>query len=112
MSLNSCVFTKCIREAAKRVRGDCLFLDPQGAFSNKLVLSSVSRALWFNDLALASRIIRHAPIAAELIFIDRGSVCAFSYENFENVFADFSASTTVLKWDACSQTLPQPLHSL
>ena len=32
------VYKKCIREAAKRVRGDCLFLDPQGALSTKLVL--------------------------------------------------------------------------
>ena len=106
------IYKKCIREAAKRVRGDCLFLDPQGAFSNKLVLSSVSRALWFNDLALATRIIRHAPIAAELIFIDRGSVCAFSFENLKTSLPIFSAFTTELKWDACSRTLPLPLLSL
>ena len=83
------IHKKCIREAAKRVRGDCLFLDPQGAFSNKLVLSSVSRALCLNDLSLAARLLRHAPIAADLIFVDRGLVCAYSYENFENVFGDF-----------------------
>ena len=39
------IYKKCIREAAKRVCGDCSSWDPQGAFSAKLVLSSVSRAL-------------------------------------------------------------------
>jgi hypothetical protein len=83
------VYKKCIREAAKRVRGDCLFLDPQGALSTKLVLSSVSRALWFNDLPLASRLLRHAPTAAELIYIDNGVVSAYCYEKFEMIFGDF-----------------------
>ena len=83
------IYKKCIREAAKRVRADCLFLDPQGAFSNKLILSSVSRALWYNDLSLASRLIRNAPIAADLIFIDRGLVTAHCQENFEAAFTDF-----------------------
>ena len=83
------MYKMCIREASKRVRGDCLFLDPKGASSTKLVLSSVSRALWFNDLSLASRLLRHAPIAADLIFIDNGLVCAYSYEDFESVFGEF-----------------------
>ena len=46
-------------------------------------------ALWFNDLSLATRIIRHAPIAADLIFVERGLVCAYSYAVFESTFVDF-----------------------
>ena len=65
------------------------FLDPQGALSTKLVLSSVSRALWFNDLPSASRLLRHAPTAAELIYIDNGVVSAYCYEKFETFFGDF-----------------------
>ena len=38
------VCRKCLKEAAKRVRGGCLFLDATGAISAKLVLLSVSRA--------------------------------------------------------------------
>ena len=72
------IYKKCLKEAAKRVRGECLFLDSQGAISAKLVLSSVSRALWFNNLTLAARLIRFPPIAEDLIFIDNGLVCAHS----------------------------------
>ena len=86
------------REAAKRVRNECLFLDSSGAESTKLVLSSVSRALWFNNLSLAKRLIRYSDIATELISIDAGKVCAFSYENVENTFGDFfRKSITALK---------------
>ena len=83
------VYKKCLKEAAKRVRGECLFLDSNGANSAKLVLSSVSRALWFNNLSLAMRLIIFSAVANELIFIDKGVVCAHSYENFENTFGEF-----------------------
>ena len=83
------MYKKCIRAAAKRVRNECLFLDSSGAESTKLVLSSVSRALWFNNLSLAKRLVRYSDIATEPIFIDAGKVCAFSYGNFENTFGDF-----------------------
>ena len=52
-------------------------------------MSSVSRALWYNNLSLAKRLIRYSDIATDLIFIDAGKVCAFSYDNFENTFGDF-----------------------
>jgi hypothetical protein len=38
---------------------------------------------------LASRLLRHAPTAAELIYIDNGVVSAYCYEKFELVFGDF-----------------------
>ena len=73
------MYKKCMRAAAKRVRNECLFRDSSGAESTKLVLSSVSRALWYNNLSLAKRLIRYSDIATDLIFIDAGKVCAFSY---------------------------------
>ena len=78
-----------MREAAKRVRNECLFLDSAVGESTKLVLSSVSCALWFNNLSLAKRLIRYSAIATDLIFIDGGKVCAHSYENLEKTFGDF-----------------------
>ena len=86
-----------MREAAKRVRNECLFLDSSGAESTKLVLSSVSRALWFNNLSLAKRLIRYSEIATDLIFIDAGKVCAFSYEMFETPLEISLKSITALK---------------
>ena len=35
------------------------------------------------------RLLRYSPIAQDLIFIDKGMVCAHSDENFENTFGDF-----------------------
>ena len=81
------IYKKCMKGAAKRVRGECHFLDSQDAISAKLVLSSVSRALWFNNLTLAARLIKFPTLAEDPIFID-GLVCAHSYETFENTFGD------------------------
>ena len=78
----------------------------------KFVLSLVSRALWFNNLTLAARLIRFSPIAHDHIFIDNGLVCAHSYESFENTFLRFSGSTTDLKWLGYKQTLQRLLHRL
>ena len=78
-----------MKEAAKKVRNECFFMDSSGDQSYKLVLSSVSRALWFNNLSLAARLLRYSPIAQDLIYIANGIVCAHSYENFEQTFGDF-----------------------
>ena len=83
------IYKKCMREAAKRVRNECLFLDSSGGESTKLILSSVSRALWFNNISLAKKLLNSSSIASDPIFVDGGKVCAHSYENFENTFGDF-----------------------
>ena len=83
------VYKKCLKEAARRVRNECLYLNPDGGEATKLVLASVSRALWFNNLSLAKHLIKFSGTAAQLIFIDAGSVIAHSYETFENIFGDF-----------------------
>ena len=49
-------YKSCMREAARRVRNESLFLNPDGSAEMKIVLASISRALWFNDLPLARKL--------------------------------------------------------
>ena len=82
-------YNSCIKEAALRVRNEALFCNPDGTEEKKLVLSSVSRALWFNNLGLARKLIAYSASAKELIFIEDSTVKAFSFEAFESIFDDF-----------------------
>ena len=54
-----------------------------------MVLSSVSRALWFNNLGLAKKLIDYSSSAKDLIFIEDSQVKAFSFQAFETIFGDF-----------------------
>ena len=68
----------------------------------KIVLLSISRALWFNDLPLARKLLRWSSIAKDFMYIEDCSlarenearrnstqVIAFSHESFEPIFLDF-----------------------
>ena len=82
-------YNSCIKEAARRVRNEALFSNPDGTEEKKLVLSSVSRALWFNNLGLARKLIEYSASAKDLIFIEDSQVKAFSFQAFESIFGDF-----------------------
>ena len=82
-------YKSCMREAARRVRNESRFLNPDGSAEGKIALSSISRALWFNDLPLARKLLRWSSIAKDPIYIEEYKVLAFPYENFEQIFGDF-----------------------
>ena len=65
-----------------------MFKKPGGTEEMKLVLSSVSRALWFNNLNLARKLIDYSVFAKDLIFIEDAQVKAHSFERFEVIFGD------------------------
>ena len=71
------------------MRNESLFTNPDGSAEKKIVWSSISRALWFNNLPLAERLIRWSSIASDLIYIEDRKVLAYSYETFEQIFGDF-----------------------
>ena len=79
----------CIKEAARRVRNEALYTNPDGSEEKKLVLSSVSRALWLNNLGLARKLIEYSASAKDLIYIEDSQVKAFSFQAFETIFGDF-----------------------
>ena len=83
------IYKSCMREAARRVRNEALYFNPDGSAERKIVLSSISRALWFTDLPLARKLLRWSSIAKDLMHMDDCKVLAYSYENFEQVFGDF-----------------------
>ena len=71
-------YKSCMREAARRVRNEALYLNPGGSAEREIALSSISRALWFNDLPLARKLLRWSSIAKDLIHIEDCKVLAFS----------------------------------
>ena len=85
--LNS--YNSCLKEAARRVRNESLYKSPDGTEERKLVLFSVSRALWFNNLNLAKKLIDYSATAKDLIDIEEAQVKAHSFETFETIFGDF-----------------------
>ena len=82
-------YNSCLKEAARRVRNESFFANPDGSEEKKLVLSSVSRALWFNNLGLARKLIDYSASAKDLIYIEDSTVKAFSFQSFETIFGDF-----------------------
>jgi len=82
-------YNSCLKEAARRVRNEALYKNPDGSEEKKLVLSSVSRALWFNNLGLAKKLIDYSSSAKDPIFIKDSQVKAFSFQAFETIFGDF-----------------------
>ena len=82
-------YKACMREAARRVRNESLYSKPDGSAERKIVLSSISRALWFNNLPLARKLLRWSTLAKDLIYIVDCKVLAYSYETFEQIFGDF-----------------------
>ena len=82
-------YKDCMREAARRVRTESLFQNPDASVEMKIVLSSISRSLWFSGLPLARKLLRWSSIAKDLVYIVDYKVLAYSYESFEQIFADF-----------------------
>ena len=79
-------YKDCMREAARRVRNESLYSNPDGSAERKIVLSSISRSLWFNNLPLARKLLRWSTLAKDLIYIVDRKVLAYSYETFERIF--------------------------
>ena len=82
-------YNACNKEAARRIRNESLFKNSDGSEEKKLVLSSVSRALWFNNPYLAKKLIDYSAIAKDLIYIEDAQVKAFSFVAFETIFGAF-----------------------
>ena len=66
-----------------------LFKNPDGSEEKKLVLSSVSRALWFNNPSLVKKLIDYSAAAAkDLVFAEDAQVKAHSFVAFETTLGD------------------------
>ena len=65
-----------------------MFKNLDGSEEKELVLSSVSRALWFNNLGLARKLIDYSSSAKDLIFMKDAQVKPFFFQAFETIFGD------------------------
>ena len=97
----------CIKGAARRVKNEALYTNPDGSEETKLVLSSASRALWFNNLGLARKLIDYSASAKDHICTGDSQVKAFSFQAFETIFGllqhvpQLSAATDPAADDQC-----------
>ena len=82
-------YKSCIREAARRVR-DRLFLeDPASDNAIRMTLSSISRAIWFNDVKLARRVFSSSSIARDLLEVRHGRVVCIDFHSFDSLFNEY-----------------------
>ena len=79
----------CIQEAGKIVRQRILFDDTPTPAANRLILASVSRAIWFNNVSLAKRILRFSSIGNELLAIVAGVVSCPQPMRFDELFNQY-----------------------
>ena len=81
-------YSSCPKDAARCVRNASLFKNPGGTEEKKLVLTLVSRAVWFNNLNLAKKLIDYSAIAKDPVYIEEAQVKAHSFETFETICGD------------------------
>jgi hypothetical protein len=71
----------CIREAGRRVREQQDYGEDGTLRSSRAALSSISRAIWFNNYGLARRLLRHSPTAKDLIMVQGLTVICTDFES-------------------------------
>ncbi len=78
----------CFRNAALHSRNAQSYTDANGNESFRLILESISRALWSNDTKLARTLIRSTSLASLFIHVDQGKVTPIYPEALEKAYSD------------------------
>ncbi len=87
------------REAAFHARDALNFTGNKEFESRRLVFESMTRAIWFNDVRLATRLINATKIAPQYLRIDSKSVSAIDPLSFEQ--ADISEKREFYRREEC-----------
>ena len=77
------VYKVCMKEAGRYVR-DAMQLEAKDEnAAMRLLLATISRAIWFNKVSVARKVIQTSPLAAELLDISGATVACkdFVYSN-------------------------------
>jgi len=69
------VLKMCIKEAARKTRDEMLFNNLEDPAVWKMIISTIVRVLWSNDVRLARKIIYASELANELLEIRLNKVC-------------------------------------
>jgi len=80
------VYKACIREAAKRTREHLLYSDAGSQESRRMAIASVSRAIWFNNVALARKLIAASDMGSQLLEVVGRRVYCKDYAYFDSLF--------------------------
>ena len=76
----------CIREAARRVRAELATRQDVSLQSMRMALASISRAICFNNVALASRLCKSSQLASDLLNIMGRAVECSDHTRFDEIF--------------------------
>lgn len=77
---------KCIREAARCIRDRVIRSEDSSTDKCRLIADSMSRAVWFNDVCLAKKLLNSSSIPGEFISVNHGVVGVHSFPAFEDFF--------------------------
>jgi len=80
------VYKRCIWEAARVTRDHLLTHDPSGEESQRLVVDSIGRAVWRQDLKLARRVFNGSSLARGHIVIEGNNVSLVNPEAFDVLY--------------------------
>ena len=82
------LYKACIRNAAFHSRDTLKIANGKGLESKRLVLESLSRAIWNNDVRLANRLLRTSDLARQHLDTSQGVVRILNPPAFEVEYAD------------------------
>ena len=86
------LYNKIILEAGRRIRERQFVLNPDSASSLRLLVSSISRAIWRNDLKSAKKLLSSCALAREFLVIRNGvCVTCCNYQGFDQLFNEVKA---------------------
>ena len=77
---------RCINAAAKEVRNHLITHDAYGTEIARLVLSSIAKAVWKDDLKLAKTLIHTSPLARDHIYIQDGRICFVDHAAYDSQY--------------------------
>jgi len=80
------IYKKLLREASRHVRDFLLTHFPNGNESERMVIDSVGRAIWRQNLPLARTLVSTSPLAAQHLQIQGSTVALREPEAFEELF--------------------------
>ena len=63
------LYKTCTKESARRVKLDLIYKSEDELKSQRLVLASISRAIWFNNAGLAKKLLNTSTMARDILII-------------------------------------------
>ena len=82
------IIVKLMKETALQCRDKLFLSDPESNHSTLTRLSSISRAVWTQDLKLASILIQHSSLGQQFLSLSNDTVSCINPQEFESRYMD------------------------